>query len=221
MAHARAPTHTPIPQLVPLPPAPGSDPNAADGVLELALGHQHTVALRIPQGTLAALGSGRKGQLAGLSALRDAVHVACTWHGTYVLARDGRVLATGSGARGQLGRGEIGVSAGVGEAGLAEVQFPFGAEGGRAERLACGSEHVLCVVAREGKGNEGAGARREAWGWGWNEHGNLGTGGTEDVGVPTRIWPRGEGNGEVVDVWAGCGTSWILVRGAGAAQPST
>ena len=92
------------------------------------------------------------------------------------------------------------------------VHFAFGggaAGGGRVERLVCGSEHVVCLVEREGDVG-----RREVWGWGWNEHGNLGVGHTEDVDAPVRVWPpAGEtASAEVVDLWAGCGTSWVLVR---------
>ena len=84
-----------------------------------------------------------------------------------------------------------------------------------------------CGERREGR-------EREVWGWGWNEHGNLGIGGTADSNVPVRIWPPLDANadadtdarghidgddaaraqasrGEVLDVWAGCGTSWILI----------
>ena len=75
--------------------------------------------------------------------------------------------------------------------------------------FACGSEHVLCVLE--------SGGQTEVGGWGWNEHGDLATGSLDDVRVHARIWPpspaqaRGEKTGEVVEVWAGCGTSWIAV----------
>ncbi|KAG1727899.1 hypothetical protein EDB19DRAFT_1748741 [Suillus lakei] len=54
----------------------------------------------------------------------------------------------------------------------------------------------------------------EVWGWGWNEHGNLGLGHTDDVLKPIKIWPAGGHalDGRIVQVWAGNGTSWILLQ---------
>ncbi|KAI5475423.1 regulator of chromosome condensation, RCC1 repeat containing protein [Pseudohyphozyma bogoriensis] len=72
------------------------------------------------------------------------------------------------------------------------------------EKLVCGSEHVLLL------GFSPTTEKKEVWGWGWNEHGNLGDGTTGDVGSPKVVW--GGMEGEVLDAWAGNGTSWVLVR---------
>ncbi|KAI0327695.1 RCC1/BLIP-II [Cubamyces sp. BRFM 1775] len=177
-----------------------------DKITHIALGNQHTVIL-LSSSTLHALGSNRKDQLNGLEALRDVECVGCTWNGTYALLRTGEVVATGSDTHSQLGRG----LSGAGRQGtLAPVQFPFEPRPGHIVDMTCGSEHVLCVVERAEQDGESV---REVWGWGWNEHGNLGIGGTEDVDVPVKIWPStGNQAGEIVKIWAGCGTSWILVE---------
>ncbi|KAI0658334.1 RCC1/BLIP-II [Cubamyces menziesii] len=176
-------------------------------VAHVALGNQHTVML-LSSSALHAIGSNRKDQLSGLETLRDVERVGCTWNGTYALLRTGKVVATGSNTHSQLGRGESGEER---QGTLGPVRFPFEAQPGRIVDMACGSEHVLCVVERAEQDGE---TRREVWGWGWNEHGNLGTGGTEDIDIPLKIWPSStEGQaGHVVKIWAGCGTSWILMK---------
>ncbi|KAH9948217.1 regulator of chromosome condensation 1/beta-lactamase-inhibitor protein II [Amylocystis lapponica] len=151
-------------------------------------GSQHTVLLH-SSGRLAGLGTDRKGQLAGIGALEDVRAVACAWNGTYALVepagQDGwSVLAAGSHMRGQLGR-------------------PMEVEAGALAARAC-----FCLVTLEPD-------VREVWGWGWNEHGNLGVGSTEDVPLPVRLWPsmsEGGRDGQVMDVWCGCGTSWIVIE---------
>lgn len=184
-------------------------PPVSGDICMISLGNQHTTLLRL-SGELSGIGSNRKGQLDGLDALREVAFVGCTWNGTYVLLRTGTVVATGNNTHSQLGRGQV-YDDGP-QSMLAPVQFPFNPTPGQISRLACGSEHVLCIVNAEDTAN------REVWGWGWNEHGNLGIGGTHDVSVPVRIWPPSPSScvredtseelyGNVVDVWAGCGTS--------------
>ncbi|KAI0352288.1 RCC1/BLIP-II [Trametes cingulata] len=186
----------PSPHLVPI--------RSPEEVTQLALGNQHTVVL-LSYRTLCALGSNRKGQLEGVDALRDVERVGCTWNGTYALLRTGQIVATGSNTHSQLGRGsDFHERQGT----LGPVRFPFELSPRQVVDMVCGSEHVLCVIQRDE-------ASWEVWGWGWNEHGNLGTGGIEDVAAPVKIWPReesGEVGGQVLKVWAGCGTSWILVE---------
>ncbi|KAI0673965.1 RCC1/BLIP-II [Trametes maxima] len=190
---------TSIPRLIPV--------DSLENVSEVSLGNQHTVFLS-SSATLSALGSNRKDQLHGLDTLSEVNRVGCTWNGTYALLHSGEVVATGSNTRSQLGHG----SGGHGQhSGLGPVCFPFEPQPGQIVEIACGSEHVVCVAERQGS----VGAR-EVWGWGWNEHGNLGTGGTEDVDTPVKVWPRSTNDGDVnggnvSKVWAGCGTTWILV----------
>ena len=172
-----------------------------------ALGNQHTVFLH-SAAKVSGMGSNRKSQIELLETVEDACDVACTWNGTYLLIRSGsrdEIVATGSNNHGQLGRGTVGTSGA-----LARVDFPPSMGLRRILKLACGSEHVLCLVEVDSHET----TRREVWGWGWNEHGNLGLRTTEDAHVPVRIWPA-EGSiavGRPLSVWGGNGTSWILIE---------
>jgi protein ATS1 len=177
-----------------------------DPVLSVRAGNQHSLFLHA-SGRISALGSDAKGQLQGLLETRDdVVHaIDCTWNGTYLRTTLG-LLSTGANARGQLGR-EHHASSSNAPPPLGAVCFPEENEA-RVLDFSCGSEHVLAVVESRG--------RTEVWGWGWNEHGNLGTGSSDDVSVPVKIWPpsTAESDGMTgipVGVWAGCGTSWIAV----------
>ena len=170
-------------------------------ITQIALGTQHTVLLHL-DGSVTALGSNRRGQLSNVSSMRAVTAVRCTWNGTIVVTASNHtlpVLSSGKNEAGQLGRPS-------GEPGFAPVDLQLSDK--PLERIACGSEHTLAVLSRVG----GPG---EVWGWGWNEHGNLGTGDTSNVLTPTRLWPRAAReipvDGNPVAVWAGCGTSWILI----------
>lgn len=207
---------TPTPHFIPTPGA------APEDISSIVLGNQHTVYLQ-RSGNVSGTGSNRKDQLSGLDLLREVAQAGCTWNGTYALLRSGSVLSTGSNTHSQLGRA-TGTSGAHGQGTPAPVEFP--SNHGTVEKLVCGSEHVLCIVKRptsDTSKSEG----KEVWAWGWNEHGNLGLGGTQDVNVPTRIWPPRSTEsgvqpeepekdptrpGAVVNVWAGCATSWILVE---------
>jgi len=171
-------------------------------VTQIALGSQHTVLLHL-DGSVTALGSDKKGQLSNISSLQALTTVRCTWNGTItVTANDCTPLVFSSGVNeaGQLGRTS-------GEPGFASVDLRLDSK--LLETIACGSEHTLVILAP-------VGGRGEVWGWGWNEHGNLGTGDTSNVQTPMRLWPPPAReifvDDEPVVVWAGCGTSWILVN---------
>lgn len=200
--HKASPTQT-SPRVIHL----DGERSALGTVSHYALGNQHTVFLH-SSGKVSGIGSNRKHQIELLETVEDARDVACTWNGTYVLTRDGSgdgIVATGSNNHGQLGRATVGTSVTLGR-----VDFPPSMDPWRILKLACGSEHVLCLVEVDSHGT----TRREVWGWGWNEHGNLGIGTTEDAHVPVQIWPR-EGNiaaTRVLDIWGGNGTSWIVVE---------
>ncbi|KAI0652698.1 RCC1/BLIP-II [Trametes meyenii] len=203
------PVHNPLGRPLPSIPTPRLIPIISpEGVTKVSLGNQHTVLLS-SSSTLSALGSNRKDQLHGLDTLLEVDQVGCTWNGTYALLHSGEVVAAGSNTHSQLGRGSGGQER-HGE--LGPVRFPFEPQPGQIVELACGSEHVVCIVECQDSMGE-----REVWGWGWNEHGNLGTGGTEDVDIPVRVWPRSRSDGSAdegraIKVWAGCGTTWILVE---------
>jgi protein ATS1 len=193
-----------IPQDIPIFPL------TWDTVVASGLGNQHTVFLH-NTGHLSCLGSDRKGQLQGVGSVKDVIALSCTWHGTYLVSEAGRVIAAGSHSRGQLGRDLTSTDGGI----PAPVQFPFTSATPQLLGIACGSEHVLALFSVTSDSRD---ARTEVWGWGWNEHGNLGLGTTGDIVIPTKIWPasaasetRGERLG-AVGIWAGCGTSWIMIK---------
>ncbi|KAJ7492034.1 regulator of chromosome condensation 1/beta-lactamase-inhibitor protein II [Mycena latifolia] len=179
-------------------PAVVSPLRTDDTITHAALGHQHTIFLHA-SGTLSGLGSNKKRQLEGIGVPVNVRGVACTWNGTYITTGDGDLLSTGNNANGQLGRADGGA--------LARVVFPFTAATHPLLQVACGSEHVLASFAA---GPSSA----EVWGWGWNEHGNLGLGTTEDVRLPVKIWPPDAAHALSgrVGIWAGSGTSWIVVQ---------
>lgn len=210
-------------------------PPDADHPRQLAAGSHHTLILH-SSGRITGLGSERRGQLdfpASLSSPGDGPRgVGCTWTTSFVVSgdvlpaseggelRDWRVDACGSSNHGQLGRGPINTSPNLANQSTPEAKTTFGpvqfpqniTSAAPFRRMACGSEHVLVL------------AGDEVWAWGWNEHGNLGVGHTEDVLSPVCIWPNqrhssaseegkiGAGRVKVLDIWAGCGTSWLLVE---------
>ncbi|KAF7332615.1 Poly(A) polymerase [Mycena kentingensis (nom. inval.)] len=136
-----------------------------------ALGHQHTLLLN-GDGSVGGLGSNRKQQLEGLDAVRDARSVHCTWNGSYIVATNGHILSAGSNIHGQLGRDTL--------APLDRVTFPFNSSTHKLLQLACGSEHVLAAFRAPQ-------LTVEVWGWGWNEHGNLGSGTTDNALSPQKL----------------------------------
>ena len=196
-----------MPPFVSIPQVVSSD-DPGDPIISTSLGSQHTIFLHA-SGRVTALGSNRKGQLQGMESVKGGTKLGCTWNSTYVLVQsdDGntRMDATRSHSNGQLGRAFHDSSE---FPSLAPVDFPFSLNSRRIIDMACGSEHVLALVSLDHESTE-------VWGWGWNEHGNLGTGLTENVDIPVRVWPR-EPNTEAscqkaVGIWAGSGTSWIYI----------
>lgn len=174
-----------------------------------AAGSQHTVLLR-SAGVVVALGSNRKQQVAGLNSLANISAIDCTWNGTYAVLDVGgawSIVATGDNAKGQLGSQNSDIHA---PAVPLNVRFPFSCKTHKLLKMACGSEHVLCLFSTDTASPSQA---TEVWGWGWNEHGNLGLGHTEDVRQPTKLWPQSTDtpSSRPIGIWAGCGTSWILI----------
>lgn len=215
---------TPItlyPQILPIfQRRPGHD--ASDPVIACALGSHHSVFLHY-SGRTTGLGSMKKEQLPGLTDKPGTVkEVRCTWNGTYLMLQSGddptsnhsqwEILATGARDKGQLGRDFMASPT----HGLGTVQFPFKTNTRRLVKVACGSEHVVVLLARIGElDSVRVEDGHEVWGWGWNEHGNLGLGHTIDAQLPLVIWPVSgaeQGGSHLHSIWAGCGTSWIVEK---------
>ncbi|KAF8504266.1 regulator of chromosome condensation 1/beta-lactamase-inhibitor protein II [Gautieria morchelliformis] len=207
---------TPYPRILPMfQTNPGR--RTTDPIVKSALGTHHSVFLH-HSGRITGLGSSKKGQLTGLSDTPGMIKdVQCTWNGTYLRLQGGcgesklghtewEIQATGGYDKGQLGLGPV-----TSTPGLGIVRFPFKPNTCRMVDMACGSEHVLVLLARI---NEQEPAETpEVWAWGWNEHGNFGLGHTTDVHLPILIWPLPGSDplsSRVDSIWAGCGTSWIV-----------
>ena len=126
--------------------------------------------------------------------------IGCTWNGTYIVTEPPPILlSSGLNNHGQLGQGQNPLQI-LALATAIEYSRPPVA-------LACGSEHVVALTFR------GENSESQLWGWGWNEHGNLGLGHLNDVFTPQRVdVSEFIGTGLVVDIWAGCGTSWLAVE---------
>jgi protein ATS1 len=181
-----------------------------DPVQTCSLGLQHTVICH-QSGRTTAFGSNKKGQLHGMSSWGRVRQVGCTWNGTYLLKDDDEntLLSTGSNAHGQLGR-ESQVEENRVTVGPVEFTLSHDGRLPSLRSFACGSEHVMAAISPSGS------LDMEVWGWGWNEHGNLGLDHTDNVTKPIKIWPAGLGghelNGRIARIWAGNGTSWILLQ---------
>lgn len=196
---------------------------AEDTIISLSLGNQHSVFVNA-SGHVSCMGSDKKAQLRDLTTLKDVKYAVCTWNGTYAVVDsdhgENGIFATGSYAKGQLGRQIPKVDLSSTSLPLDSVQFPFKYSSRKLVNLTCGSEHVLTLFRTIGDRRENTesaiGNATEVWGWGWNEHGNLGTGTTEDVYLPAKIWPSTLDDdktlGIAVGIWGGCGTSWIALN---------
>ncbi|KAK2466930.1 hypothetical protein APHAL10511_001188 [Amanita phalloides] len=113
-------------------------------IIGLSLGMQHTVFLH-PSKAVSGIGSNRKGQLSTIESLTRVRYVACTWHGTYAIVDDEygawRVVSFGSNTHGQLGR--------IIPSDKVAVEFPDTVDGLILKGIACGSEHILCLLVTE------------------------------------------------------------------------
>lgn len=207
-----------------------------------SLGAGHTVFLFNPVGkdgsdnksVLVALGNGTKGQKAlshlGTTASANQERsgsqwhdLGCTWNGTYLVAKTEKeveqIWATGSNTHGQLGLGPENPTDAAETDGLRRILLPAelvldsetnSRKGRRIKKLICGSEHLIVLADMEDD------SQKEVYTWGWNEHGNLGLGDKDDRWDPVRLDRSAlggvKGQLEVVDGWAGCGSSWLLVK---------
>ncbi|GHJ86040.1 hypothetical protein NliqN6_2442 [Naganishia liquefaciens] len=166
----------------------------ASSISHIACGASHTV-LCTSAGALITLGSNAKRQR---DVPMSCTAVACTWNGTVGWDEKG-AWAVGSNTHGQLGRRQLSsVSATEND----YISFDDLATPVHIQSIVCGSEHTL-LLTQQGT----------LYAWGWNEHGNLGVGSLEDQWTPRRVSVSGEDGGvpRVRGVWAGCGTSWVLV----------
>lgn len=145
-----------------------------------------------------------------------------------------RLASTGSNTHGQLGRGsEDELPADL------DVPFNESISASTPLKIVCGSEHGLLLISppptSEPRVPQALPPARLVV-WGWNEHGNLGLGDVEDRYAPVEVrddmWRKAladtvadaaeeeeEGGVRLVDCWAGCGTSWVVVEVGGERVP--
>jgi secretion-regulating guanine nucleotide exchange factor len=97
------------------------------------------------------------------------IQIGAGWSHTVVLLSSGQVYAWGRGDRGQLG---VQLPESV-RSSASPVHVPLP---GPVQTIAVGSEHNLALL-KDGR----------CFAWGWNEHGNCGTGNTEDVYTPAQV----------------------------------
>ncbi|KAA8650580.1 hypothetical protein EYZ11_003546 [Aspergillus tanneri] len=106
--------------------------------------------------------------------------VFASWHGIYVHQRDSSVVSWGRNDRGQLPPADL----------------------PKSRRIAVGSEHALALLGD-----------RSVVAFGWGEHGNCGPSTDTQGNVKgeyRQIPLPGEGDAAVVEIGAGCATSWII-----------
>lgn len=165
--------------------------------------------------------------------------VGCTWNGSFALGQkfpndaqvdraglsastSWRIASTGSNTHGQLGRGrdvDDDAQEVCATAKDLDILFDGSISNATPSKLVCGSEHGLLLLSSANDPQ----ANSRLIVWGWNEHGNLGLGDLEDRYEPLEVGEKSwrmmlgdavskEEAGRVVDCWAGCGTSWMLVE---------
>lgn len=199
-------THRPLPfSSIPRAVSLSTD----EAIVGMALGNQHSV-FQLSSGTVIALGSNRKGQINGLAHLNDVQAIGCTWNATFAVVRHGdkwSIVCTGSLHTGQLGQETAGSAQADGSP-LPAVAFPFSFATHELLKMACGSEHVLCLF----QSRSARPPRNEVWAWGWNEHGTLGCGTTVDEKLPVKVWPPDDNSPKAVDIAGGYGNSWIVLE---------
>ncbi|KAF8799637.1 RCC1/BLIP-II [Phlegmacium glaucopus] len=204
LSDSNRPTFTSLPRVI-----------EVDDIVSSALGIHHSLFLHASSGQISALGSNRKGQLQ-LLPLKNVRKIGCTWNGSYAVVEtneeEWRIHCSGSNSHGQLGLKTDPLNADILGSGVVCFSEVFNCKSTSVE-IACGSEHVLVLSHRN---MEDRFVQHVLWGWGWNEHGNLGTGNTDDTPLPFKIWSnepdfgsRFEGVHELIGIWAGVGTSWI------------
>lgn len=151
--------------------------------------------------------------------------LGATWNGTFLVLSDTtdrnafELRSCGNNTKGQLG---IGNAEATYETELGPIHRLLLDDADHAKsalqsvQLACGSEHVALLLETN---NSPPQAR--VMGWGWNEHGNLASNDENDRNVPLQIWPPESDDlinqssfryATPVNVWAGCGTTFIQVE---------
>lgn len=166
-------------------------------IIAVAAGSRHTLVLH-SSGRVTLLGSDRFQQLSVVRGWMDIMSIGCTWNGSYAIGlheRRSKLYCVGNNDHGQLGLADT-------------ASHIFEHDLGTADdiKISPGSEHVTLLRSFRQ-------SQSQLEGWGWNEHGNLGLGHDTDVMEPTVIMGSLATSLLPLKTWAGCGTTWVLVRG--------
>ncbi|PWN37337.1 RCC1/BLIP-II [Meira miltonrushii] len=151
--------------------------------------------------------------------------LGATWNGTFLVLSDKTSInqielrCCGNNTKGQLGTGNAKPLHET-ESGPIHRLLIDDADHDRfalqSVQLACGSEHVALLLV-----SHTSPPQARVIGWGWNEHGNLATNDEDDRHTPIQLWPPESENlvdhptfryARPVNVWAGCGTTFIQVE---------
>lgn len=165
----------------------------AEKITDVASGENHLV-VRLENGSVICIGDNKFGQSANgadlNAAKRAIVKLESGWSHSGYLTKAGQVYLWGRNNYGQLGgrRADVGPN----EPALLDLES-------NVTEFCLGSQHGLALTATDG-----------LFTWGWNEHGNCGTGGTDNVLTPTKL----EGLRKVTKIAAGAGFCCVLVKKA-------
>lgn len=167
----------------------------AEKITDVASGENHLV-VRLENGSVICIGDNKFGQSANGADLnvckRAIVKLDSGWSHSGYLTKGGQVYLWGRNNYGQLGRSSSAGDVGPNEPALLDLES-------NVTEFCLGSQHGLALTASDG-----------LYTWGWNEHGNCGTGGTDNVLTPTKL----EGLRKVTKIAAGAGFCCVLVKKA-------
>jgi alpha-tubulin suppressor-like RCC1 family protein/cation transport regulator ChaC len=121
--------------------------------------------------------------------------VVCGRRHSVILDEGGRVWTLGENKHGQLGRSINGAIDGTPRL----VEGPLGEKGSRCIAIACGWSHTIATV-------QTADEKIEFFGWGRNDKGQLGTGSTEFIGTPRKLFTKVHGSKSVC-----CGSESTMI----------
>ncbi|KAL9707375.1 hypothetical protein quinque_010893 [Culex quinquefasciatus] len=165
----------------------------AEKITDVASGENHLV-VRLENGSIICIGDNKFRQSANGADLnvckREIVKLDSGWSHSGYLTKGGQVYLWGRNNYGQLGCGAEPVD----EPALLDLES-------NVTEFCLGSQHGLALTAAATDG---------LFTWGWNEHGNCGTGGTDNVLTPTKL----EGIRRVTKIAAGAGFCCVLVKKA-------
>ncbi|XP_055640089.1 secretion-regulating guanine nucleotide exchange factor [Toxorhynchites rutilus septentrionalis] len=158
-----------------------------EGIVDVVSGENHLV-IKLEQNIIMCIGDNKFGQSPSGLDLNpnklEVVQLKSGWAHSGYSTSNGSVYLWGRNNHGQLG---VPLAERPNEVILLKLN-------GRVMKFCLGSQHGI-ALATDG-----------VYTWGWNEHGNCGTGGDENVLIPTRV----DGIGKIDEIAAGAGFCIVL-----------